>query len=67
MRKTVELAASTIILVHNHPSGSLQPSTQDIDFTNKMKEVCSYFDVFLADHIIVAGKQYYSFLDNGRL
>ena len=54
--------ATGVIMLHNHPSGSLQPSRQDISLTDKLKIVCDLVDVKLLDHIIVGrGNEYYSF------
>ncbi|WP_075350501.1 JAB domain-containing protein [Algoriphagus marinus] len=60
--------ASGIILAHNHPSGRIQPSDQDIRFTQKVKEACKHVDIELLDHLIVtADNGFYSFADNGRV
>jgi DNA repair protein RadC len=67
MKSAVENLSSGIILCHNHPSGNLQPSEQDIQFTKKIKEACNNLDIVLLDHIIVAEKNYYSFSDNGMI
>src|ERR1019366_3723570 len=59
--------AVSIVLCHNHPSGSLKPSQNDIDVTHKIKEAAKYMDIYVQDHIIVtfeAGK-YFSFADDG--
>ena len=57
--------ATGVIMLHNHPSGSLQPSRQDIRLTDKLKMVCDLIDVKLLDHIIVGrGNEYYSFYEN---
>lgn len=62
----VELA-SGIVLVHNHPSGSLKPSKQDIDFTKKMVAAGNLMDIFLLDHLIFTDLGYYSFVDEGEI
>ena len=67
LKVVIETQAQSIILVHNHPSGSLSPSRADIEITNKIKEAVKYFDLTLMDHIIVAESGYYSFVDDGRL
>jgi DNA repair protein RadC len=67
MRKAVELGALTMVLAHNHPSGRKQPSQHDIDITRKMKDACMLFDIILLDHMIIAGKDYFSFADEGVL
>lgn len=57
--------ASSIILAHNHPSGSLQPSEQDKVLTEKIKSFGGMIDLPLLDHIIFTNNGYFSFLDNG--
>lgn len=59
--------ASGIILAHNHPGGSLQPSAADIDATRKIVAACEAISVHVVDHIIVAGLNYFSFADKGLL
>ena len=64
----LKISAVGIILAHNHPSGNLQPSANDRDITNKIKEACKYFDIRLHDHLIVVPERtYYSFADEGSL
>jgi len=57
--------ASSIILAHNHPSGNLKPSDQDISLTNKLKNGGLLLDIMVVDHIIITSEGYYSFADNG--
>jgi DNA repair protein RadC len=61
----VEELASGIILAHNHPSGNLTASQADIDLTKKLKESGKLLDIQVLDHIIIAGKKYFSFADEG--
>jgi DNA repair protein RadC len=56
--------ASNIILSHNHPSGSLQPSKADKAITDKIKEAGKLLDIRLLDHLIITSEGYYSFADN---
>ena len=56
---------SGILLLHNHPSGTLQPSDADIQITNKIKEGGKYLDISVPDHIIITSDSYYSFADEG--
>lgn len=56
--------AASIILAHNHPGGSLQPSQADMDVTKKIKQATEAIAITVADHIIVAGESYYSFAEN---
>ncbi|HRG58467.1 MAG TPA: DNA repair protein RadC [Bacteroidia bacterium] len=58
---------SGIVLGHNHPSGNLKPSEADIKITHRLKELASFMDINLIDHIIVGEKAYYSFADEGML
>ena len=58
--------ASALILAHNHPSGSLQPSQQDERLTRTLFLLCSFMHISLLDHLIVgAGEQVFSFADQG--
>ena len=57
--------ASSIILVHNHPSGNINPSDQDREFTKKIKSACKFLEIQLFDHIIITRYDYFSFADNG--
>lgn len=56
--------ASSIVIAHNHPSGTLQPSEPDKSITKKLKEACGILDLNLLDHLIITGQGYYSFSDN---
>ena len=59
--------ADGIILCHNHPSGNLQPSSEDMILTQKVTRACNVMDMKLLDHIIISSEYYYSFADEGRL
>jgi DNA repair protein RadC len=60
----VKALASAIILAHNHPSGNLQPSQQDIDLTRKLKRAGETLDITILDHLILTPHDgYYSFAD----
>jgi DNA repair protein RadC len=68
MKEALEKLASAIILCHNHPSGNIQPSEQDISLTKKIKEAGLLMDISLLDHVIVSAKnEYFSFADEGLL
>lgn len=58
---------SAIILVHNHPSGNLKPSTADINLTKKLKEAGDLLEIPVLDHIIFSDNGYLSFSDEGLL
>lgn len=67
LKKALEEDATSIVLCHNHPSGSLRPSASDEDLTKKIKLAAAYFDIKVIDHIIVSEDGYYSFADEGIL
>jgi len=60
-------SASNIMLAHNHPSGNLKPSQQDIDLTKKIAAAGKLLDIKVLDHLIITDKAYYSFADEGVL
>jgi DNA repair protein RadC len=66
-KKALEENAVSIIISHNHPSGSLQPSKADEVLTKKIKEGASLLDIRLLDHIIVGDRGYFSFANEGLL
>lgn len=57
--------ASCIMLAHNHPSGNVQPSSDDNRITNRIIEAAKLFDITVLDHLIITNENYYSFTDNG--
>jgi DNA repair protein RadC len=65
LKKAIQEDAISIILCHNHPSGSLKPSRNDVDLTMKIKEAARYLDINVVDHIIVSQEGYTSFADEG--
>ncbi|MEI9956677.1 MAG: DNA repair protein RadC [Ferruginibacter sp.] len=65
LKKALEEDATSIVLSHNHPSGSLRPSRADEELTKKIIEAAKYFDIKVIDHIIVSEEGYYSFADDG--
>ena len=58
------LSASGIICVHNHPSGNIEPSQNDIIMTKQLKDIGLLLGVKVLDHIIIGNNNYYSFNDN---
>ena len=58
-------SASSIILIHNHPSGNITPSKEDISITNNLKEIGKLFGIEIVDHIIIGNYNYFSFIENG--
>jgi DNA repair protein RadC len=67
LKKALEENAVSLILCHNHPSGSLKPSNADLELTKKIKEAAKFFDIKVIDHLIVSDAGYYSFSDEGIL
>jgi len=66
-RKALEGQACSIILCHNHPSGSLYPSQADIKLTKKLVTAGASIDITVLDHLIIAGGGYYSFADEDKM
>ena len=62
-RRALEKKASSVILVHNHPSGSPTPGQADIKQTAMLKKALDTCDISLMDHVVVADDSYYSFAD----
>ena len=56
-----------LIIVHNHPSGSLIPSNDDKKITEQLKSACKIMGIELLDHLIISKSNYYSFADEGLL
>lgn len=68
-RKIVEEAlkfpkTKQVILAHNHPSGNIEPSGADLDTTRLITRALNTLDIRVRDHIVVSGRQFYSFSDN---
>lgn len=67
LKYALELTSNHIAVAHNHPSGNLTPSPQDLDLTRKLNEACKIMNITLIDHLIITPDEYYSFGDVGRL
>ena len=65
VKRALELGASAVIMVHNHPSGDVQPSKADIDMTRQVINAGHSVGVRVHDHLIVGAKQTFSFKSNG--
>jgi len=66
-KSALEIGATAIILAHNHPSGTLQPSMADKQLTQKLKIAGESLDIKVLDHVIVTQKSYFSFANEGLL
>ena len=67
IKRALELDCAATICAHNHPSGNLKPSRDDLQITRKIKAACDTVDIAVHDHLILAGDSWYSFADNGIL
>lgn len=67
IKRALELNASALILVHNHPSGDPTPSKADIDMTNKLYALASQFNIVVHDHLIIGRVDEVSFKNLGLL
>lgn len=67
LRAALAESASSVILVHNHPSGDPKPSRDDLHVTRRIKEACEVMQIRLLDHIIVGEEGYVSLADRGEL
>jgi len=65
IKSALQYNASSLILAHNHPSGSIIPSNSDRAITKKIVNAAGFLDIDVLDHIIIGGDQYFSFSDNG--
>jgi len=61
----LKVNAVSVILCHNHPSGSLKPSRADEESTQKIKGAGNFLDVKVLDHVILTSESYFSFADEG--
>lgn len=61
------VSACAIICVHNHPSGNVLPSKQDIDITNALIDAGDILGIKVVDHVVIGKDKYYSLLENGNI
>ena len=66
-KSALEHTASSLVLVHNHPSGNLKPSEADKRLTSQMKKAGQLLEIGLIDHIIFGDTGYFSFADENLL
>lgn len=66
-KNAIQVGAVAVILVHNHPSGTLQPSQADISLTKKIQTAGESLDIKVLDHLIITEKAYFSFADENIL
>jgi DNA repair protein RadC len=66
-QRAVLVGAISIVIAHNHPSGSLKPSDADIHITNRLCEAGQTLGIQVLDHLIIADHSFYSFKEDGRM
>jgi DNA repair protein RadC len=66
-KMALEQGATSLVLCHNHPSGSLKPSEADKQITQKLKRAGESLEILILDHLIVTETSYFSFVDQGIL
>ncbi len=67
VKAALEFHASSLVLVHNHPSGKVEPSREDYEITQKIKAACQTVSIRILDHIIIGENQYFSFSERNSL
>jgi DNA repair protein RadC len=67
LKRSIEKLASSVILCHNHPSGTMQASDADLKITKKISEAAKLMDISVLDHVIIGQNHYLSFADEGIL
>ena len=65
VKRALELGASSVILVHNHPSGDVSPSKDDINVTKMIITIAKPLGIEVHDHLIISSKEYFSFKSKG--
>ena len=65
MKYAIHDNATQIAVSHNHPSGNLKPSNEDINVTNKIKKAGELLNIRLIDHVVIGKENFYSFHDHG--
>jgi DNA repair protein RadC len=67
VRRALDIGAASILLAHNHPSGSCRPSTSDIEVTRTLARALALFEISVFDHLIVTPRRWCSMLAEGYL
>ncbi len=68
VKATLARDAAALVIAHNHPSGSCQPSEADMDLTRTLFQACALLDIRLLDHLIIgSASRPYSFADHGQM
>jgi DNA repair protein RadC len=67
LEEALRMSATSIVLVHNHPSGNPEPSSGDDETTRDLDNGATVLGLILIDHVIIGGEEHYSYADSGRL
>jgi DNA repair protein RadC len=67
LEEALRTSATSIVLVHNHPSGNAEPSSGDDETTYDLDKGASLLGLVMIDHVIIGGEEHYSYADSGRL
>jgi DNA repair protein RadC len=67
VKVALECQATALVLIHNHPSGRVEPSPEDREITRKLEAACAAVSIKILDHIIMGDNQYFSFSEQGLL
>lgn len=68
IKQAIDNLATNIVLIHNHPSGNINPSQNDDRITLKLKDACSLLDINMVDHLIIGNNiEYYSYRDHNNI
>lgn len=66
-KAAIDQFATALVIAHNHPSGNLKPSTEDVKITKQIAEAGKILNIQLLDHVIIAQNSYFSFADESML
>ena len=67
LREALKVCATSLILVHNHPSGNVRPSADDDRLTMSLQQASKILNIRMLDHVIYSDDNHYSYADEGRL
>lgn len=67
LREALLAGATSLVACHNHPGGSLTPSSEDRRLTTRIKEATDIMNIRMIDHVIITDGNYYSFAENGKI
>lgn len=67
VKSALERHASSVILVHNHPSGKTEPSSEDHEITRRLKAALATVSIKILDHVIIGDNHHFSFNEHGLL